>query len=457
VRLVVAVLALAALAAAQDYEVVRLDCPSEVEYRVDRDLDGDGRVDVGLVTNHELWFWRGGRARFSAAPDERVPLPKGTAMFDVFPEGGLYARTAKGYYVVRPGRDPVLTAPSGPGLPEEPANILWRGFFYDFGFLDVSLRGYAIHYARGGDEVLPPALTETVDTEGDAASERMVARYAIADWTHGDFDGDGRRDFAVIRPNGLRVYPGDAEGAFAPDRSFRIPLPEAKEADLSFLDLNGDGRTDVLAVDRPDGKATLIIADAEKGLAAARRVRLTVPGHMRYPVVEDLDGDGRPDLALPYTSKPNVQDAVRVIARGEVMLKVPLFLNRGGASPIARLANRQLEIPLRIRAGTDEAGRIRLSALVLVEYDGDLDGDGRRDLLVTLRPTALGVYPGVPGESVFAEEPAFAIPIPDCSAFDSIKSTAVDLNGDERSDIILQYLGAGRRPDRVYLLLSRKK
>ena len=65
---------------------------------------------------------------------------------------------------------------------------------------------------------------------------------------------------------------------------------------------------------------------------------------MRYPVVEDLDGDGRPDLALPYTSKPNVQDAVRVVARGEVMLKVPLFLNRGGAAPIARLANRQLEI-----------------------------------------------------------------------------------------------------------------
>lgn len=456
-RRALAVLALAALAAAQDYEVVRLDCPPVVEYRVDRDLDGDGKVDVGLLTNHELWFWRGGRARFPAAPDERVPLPKGAAMFDVFPEGGLYVRTAKGYYLVRPGREPVLTVPSGPGLPEDPANILWRGFFYDFGFLDASLRGYEIHYADEGKVVLPPALTETVDTEGNAASERMVARYAIADWTYGDFDGDGRGDFAVVRPDGLRVHPADKDGRLAPDRSFDLPLSEAKEADLSFVDLNGDGRTDVLAVDRPDGKATLIIADKEKGLAAARRVRLTVPGHMRYPVIEDLNGDGRPDLALPYTSKPNVQDAVRVVARGEVMLKVPLFLNRGGAAPIARLANRQLEIPLRIRAGSDEAGRIRLSALVVVEYSGDLDGDGRRDLLVTLRPTALGVYPGVADEAVFSEEPAFAIPIPDCSAFDSIKSAAVDLNGDERSDIILHYRGAGRRPDRVYLLVSRKK
>ena len=46
--------------------------------------------------------------------------------------------------------------------------------------------------------------------------------------------------------------------------------------------------------------------------------------------------------------------------------------------------------------------------------------------------------------------------IPDCSEYDAVYTAAARINGDRASDIILHYAGAGRRPDRLFLLLSRK-
>ena len=105
---------------------------------------------------------------------------------------------------------------------------------------------------------------------------------------------------------------------------------------------------------------------------------------------------------------------------------------------------------------TDSAGRIQLGGLVGVEYGGDLDGDGRRDLLITAKPTLLGLHRGT-SDGIFEDAASRSLEIPDCSAFDAVSSAAANLNGDDRSDIILLYRAQERRPDRLYLLLSRKK
>ena len=255
---------------------------------------------------------------------------------------------------------------------------------------------------------------------------------------------------------GLLVYTGDARGRFDPARRIEIKIDEARDADLTFVDFNLDGQTDVLAVRRKLGKVSVLVADPEKGLLAPHRIRLALPGKMRYPVVTDLDGDKRPDLALPYIPKFKFEDAVRVMTRGEVLVKVPIFLNRGGKNCIPARADAQVTVPIRVRARVDEAGRIKLSGLVIVEYEGDLDGDGRRDLLVTETPTVLAVRRGVP-VTVFHEKVHARISVPDCSPFESVKSAAANLNGDKQSDIILHYRGAGGRGDRLFVLLSRKK
>jgi len=108
-----------------------------------------------------------------------------------------------------------------------------------------------------------------------------------------------------------------------------------------------------------------------------------------------------------------------------------------------------------VRLKTDSAGRLLLSGLVVVEAGGDLDGDGRTDLLVTQQADSLALHRGG-GPDLYEPEPSAQVPIPDCSAFESVETEAADLNGDGRSDIILHYRGAADRPDRLHLLISRR-
>jgi hypothetical protein len=457
-------LLLAALSAAEP-DVLEISCPSKVTHRVYRDLDHDGMDDLILVGEREAWIWKGRKA-IGREPDAKLPLPEGAALFDVGPpearEQSLVVRTAAAYFALRPGAPAeTLKTPSGPGLPAAPENLLWRTFFGDFDgdgrsdILDVSLLGYTIAFATGGQVRLPPVTLETAVTRAGAASGKLGARYALADWTRGDFDGDGFEDFAVLGEKGLLVYPGSKEGYDAA-RTFEITLPEAKGSDLWFRDFNGDSLCDVLAVRRHDGIATVLLAGQGKGLKAPTRLGFTVPGEMRTPVLRDLDGDGRTDLALPFTARPSIEAAVRAVARGEAIVKVPVFLNKGGRACFGQRADAQFAFPARLRITADAAGRILIGGLIIVEYTGDVDGDGRLDLVASLGPALLGVFPGVT-EGLFAKDPSTRIEVPDCSEYEAVFTASARLNGDAASDIILHYVGAGRRPDRLFLLLSRKE
>ena len=467
-RALLAILLLGVAARAEEaFDLVTVECPRNVDYQVFRDLTGDGISDLLLITSGEAWFWKGRTRGLPKKPDAVLKLPAGTALFDLGRTADdahdrLVVRTHDAYWTVPlEGDAQRLAVTSGPGLPIAPANVLWRGFFRDLDldkkpdFIDVSLDGYRIRYGAGDEQVLPPQVVETGKTLGTAVSARRVARYALAQWSDGNFNGDLRPDFAVETEEGLLVYTGDSKGRFRADRTVRIGIPEASDSDLYYLDLNRDGQTDLVAVQRKKGLAIILVASPTEGLAKARRAELKVPGEMRYPVLTDLDGDGRPDLALPYVPRPSFADAVRVLARGEFLVKAPVFLNRGGARPFPAMADTRLTLPVRVRMQADATGRIRLSGLIIVEYEGDLDGDGRKDFVVTERTDRLAVYRGS-ADSAFRETVWTHIPIPDCAAYDSVKSGAADLNGDERSDIILLYRGEGRRPDAVHLLLSRK-
>jgi hypothetical protein len=186
-----------AAAATADHEVLRIDCPKEIEYRVVRDLDGDGLDEILMVNRQEAWIWKGRREKTGAAPDARIQLPEGAALFDVGDAGGggqeFVVRTRKAYWALRPGVPPRrLEHVSGPGLPVKSTTLLWRGFFHDLDldgkadFVDVSLQGYRIDFAAGGSTLLPALVSERCETSAQAASERLIARYALGEWAKGN-------------------------------------------------------------------------------------------------------------------------------------------------------------------------------------------------------------------------------------------------------------------------------
>ena len=65
-------LLLALPAFADGYEVATLECPESIDYRVCRDLDGDGIKDLALVAAGKAWIWKGTDGRFPKAPDVRI-------------------------------------------------------------------------------------------------------------------------------------------------------------------------------------------------------------------------------------------------------------------------------------------------------------------------------------------------------------------------------------------------
>ena len=458
-----------AAVAGMEFDIVELDGPEHVSYRILRDLDGDGLDELMLVTPTEIWLWNGRKEGLRPKPDRVLKLPAGAALFDVTDIDGtpqsreILVRTGIGWWVVPTAGDPRrLGYPAGLGLPHNSKQILWRQLAADMDgdgkpeVVDVSLAGYQLFYGKDEPVILPPALRETVETTALHANERYRQRISIGSWVAGRFDKGPSLDFATVDAQGLRVFTGGDDGRFSRERSHRIHLPEAKEHRLEFVDFNGDGWMDVLAVNRPVGHAVVLMALEDWGLNDGRRLVLSVPGYMRYPVLDDLNGDGLPDLALPYVPSPSVGDGVRIFVRSEVRIKVPLFLNRGGKTPFRRTADRVLTLPVKVRLMTEASGRLSLGGVIVVEHEGDLDGDGRRDLLVSREPALLGIYRGVP-ETLFEEKPAATVAIPDPTEYAQIKSAAGELNGDRRSDILVHYQGRGDRRDKLVLLLSRKK
>jgi hypothetical protein len=104
----------------------------------------------------------------------------------------------------------------------------------------------------------------------------------------GDYDGDGKTDFAVARPNGgaftwYFAYSSGGTGGF----NFGNDTDK-----IAVADYDGDGKTDV-AVYRQSTGVWYIIKSSDSST-----ITPTYGGTSDVPVPADFDGDGKADLAL---------------------------------------------------------------------------------------------------------------------------------------------------------------
>jgi trimeric autotransporter adhesin len=232
-----------------------------------------------------------------------------------------------------------------------------------------------------------------------------------------DINGDGKPDL-IVSNNGSNTVSvllnnaaaGATVPSFAAHQDFTVGSgPEI----LAVADINGDGRPDIVVANSGAHTISVLLNTTAVGsttMSFATQQTFATAGPPYGVAIADLNGDGKPDIAVT----------------NQTLSSVSVLLNKTApGSATASFATHQ-----EFTVGTAPLG---IAAI-------DINGDGKPDLLVTNTVAAAGVYlasvlvnttaPGATSAS-FATQQTFEI------GEGSRAITAVDLDGDGRPDLLV--------------------
>jgi hypothetical protein len=210
-----------------------------------------------------------------------------------------------------------------------------------------------------------------------------------------DLDADGYADVALGVLPGIVILRGNGNG------TFQAPIPYAvagnRVAQLIALDLDGDGRLDLAAL-QPSSAASVML----EILQTPNRTFTVGPGYIApsgFLAAGDLNADGLPDFALPGLNMPVMS----------------VLVSTGVGSYLAARSVAPGLAPHLVAAG-------------------DFDGDGQTDLFVG------GVGDTINSAVLLNEDGTFRVAstLPDGAQF----AVAAELTGDTNIDLFVSSFGA---------------
>ena len=168
---------------------------------------------------------------------------------------------------------------------------------------DFNLDGIAdLVFTENGSSEVAVLLGNGDGTFRTAASYSQPGASGVAT---GDFNRDGKPDFALAGPGYLIVYLGNGDGTFQLSPSQYAAGPHSYPGYLAVSDLNGDGKLDIVAPGTQPGSTITVWLGKGDGTF--------LPGSS-YPAgqapfsvaITDLNGDGKPDLVVPNLQSDNL-------------------------------------------------------------------------------------------------------------------------------------------------------
>ena len=228
-----------------------------------------------------------------------------------------------------------------------------------------------------------------------------------------DLDGDGKLDLiaAEVSGNRVSVFHNVATPGTLTTNSFETPFALIAGCDCRFAaaaDLDGDGRVDIVALNYGDKTISLFknvgTAGSLNASSFAPPVVLVAPGGPYEVAIADLDGDGKPDLAVANSDAGMIS----------------IYQNAGDA-----LANAL--IPPRVDLPTGNT-----TATIAV---ADWDGDGKLDLVAgSVQSENISVFRNVSTGGLLTTN-SFEPRVDFATGYWTHTVAIADFNGDGKPDI----------------------
>ncbi|NNE92839.1 MAG: VCBS repeat-containing protein [Verrucomicrobiales bacterium] len=346
------------------------------------DVNGDGHLDIAVLSKGEFIIFPGGNGRNIPKPDlYRVSADgaRGLKIADLDADGVLDAT------YLNPGSERERIFRSGLGDGSFGAEMAIPG----------KLGSPEMVIVPPADEETPPSLATVKPTfseihtapieergeEADQSNDLQAENYPVprsgssaAIPATGDFDGDGIGDVAMADPDGARilVWFGAKNGNFK--RPLEFPAL-ARATSLSRV-RNGEGKRD-----------SLLICSTQEGIAGIS----TVTENNRLPFPKPIPAAGEPLVAAGVDLDGDGIDEVVVAVKDGLRLEA-VIAKRNAAGD-----------------GWEQADSVKIASIKrgpegILTDDIDGDGDGDVVLMIPKEPAHLLLGDGQGGLSIGAEE-----------------------------------------------------
>jgi hypothetical protein len=140
-------------------------------------------------------------------------------------------------------------------------------------------------------------------TEGPG-SPITIGTYPTGGLVVGDFNGDGKPDLAALNagdgsdPGTVSVLLGNGSGGFTQAPGSPVSVGVYPQG-ITSADFNGDGKLDLATANSEDSTVTVLLGNGSGGFAPASNSPFSAGVYGPVPIVAaDFNGDGRPDLAV---------------------------------------------------------------------------------------------------------------------------------------------------------------